>query len=243
MTFCYYSFNTKELKAQTDGCFMGWGTTQRPCKAGAFPVCTTTHFSNKNILYATMETEGPFTFPQHRYQITSFFFFLSHANRKGPLVKKKKKRAGEREREKFLGWSSKSQGSPKPQATTPPQTLRWRSIMEKKNLMIRCSNEKVGYRKKSDIVSLVYSVCGHNILHIAENSYAVQISLLLEWDSERDIITTDINQTTKSNPFHHDLCAQKRECAQRERKRERAREKERGMTIVPLSCSKNNYHF
>lgn len=109
--------------------------------------------------------------------------------------------------------------------------------------MIRCSNDKVGYRNKSDIVSLVYSVCGHYILHITENSYAVQISTLLEWDSERDIIKTDINQTTKSHPFHHDLFAQKRECAERERKRERAREKERGMTIVPLSCSKNNYHF
>ncbi len=95
--------------------------------------------------------------------------------------------------------------------------------MERKNLMIRCPNEKVGYRKKSDIVSRIFCLW---TLYSAynKNSYAVQISTLLEWDSERDIITTDINQTTKSNTFHHDLFAQKRKCAQRERKRERARE-------------------
>lgn len=82
-------------------------------------------------------------------------------------------------------------------------------------------------RNQTAIISIVYSVCGHNILHIAENSSAVQISILLEWDSERDIITKDINQTTKSNPFHHDLCAQKRECVLREKERERERERER----------------
>lgn len=76
-----------------------------------------------------------------------------------------------------------------------------------KKITIRCSNEKEsGIEINHTIVFVVYLVCRQFSVY-TKKLYVSKISISLEWNSERGIIIPDINQKTKSNPFHHDLCA------------------------------------